>query len=1199
MSELQITDGNSSENGREHGLTRRQFLYFAGIGAASLAFASTPVKALAAQTNAGATVSTAASTTANGRVIGWLHWDDGGDTATPFVFDPSFFQDGAMTYNAHLATFGCCVANSAINADPGGGTDAKYQNMYRNVRSLMDQIGIKDGDVEEYSYECDGTTVSGHKAGDIAWNKDFDEAPAYNPKNKPKATIGLCVGHRKIAVGGKECNLVILAVRGGNYEMEWCSNFVVGSSGNHEGFQEAADEATTFLKCHLREYGLTGPTKILICGHSRGGATANMTAGNIVKYAIQHNAEKASDAEGYDLAALFDNKIELKQCDLYCYGYAVPAGVFYNGSSEKDQLRDNYKNIHSIINPCDMIPKFVPGDWSCTRYGVDMLLPSPVNRSRYTSGRERMLRRLYALGLHRKNGHFSYELDNFPNVDYGMLDGIASYAVKLRDMPTVDVFLNEFISHMATDVFHARNKTTSLPGYSDRYQAAMVTILELNTEFGNDPEMNTQGADKRTPLEKFMSSATGKIQGDLQGLFSTISNSEPLTVVISYVDDAMRETQIKEGVTVNDRYGDRVRSALHGLLDFDCYVAIKYSYSQEKGSTLSKFLYQYLQEVIAFGMKASLVLSSHSSELYLAWLQSRDSNYIMYGKDDLPDLPDDPSTKSSSTTSSTAATSATATASVTDDAASKQTDEAEANKASDGEATSANANPDTTGTVAASATTVATATLASSANSEDGDDGDTRATNSAGAGNTQDDTAPLAASNDADNGTAPAANNSSEASTDKNDEDHNASDINASDSGSVSARSVSTENTDAAGNSSLGSSTTTAAAASSATDDSNSDNSEVDSDPATYRKIFFNGGTSVSYVANGASYQIFKDGEAVKASGGSYITIDGAECPFLYCVDGDLQQVVYLPDSPNSIDGGTSYSFAVTTEPDAPMKCTTARYNYVDDFPESLYTYESDAGFYAEPLVNYTFDIALDKISGTAYSETEESGEAFSCDLGVGGVTWDAGSTSKVKETDSGDTVAARRYYIDARSADPEMGIVDGGGTSTRGTNSLIIAVPNDGYQFDYWTLDDKWMVDGKEQQPVSWASYSVDEDGNTVRTDPDNISDGQWVEGQRVEGELRKGYNIYRVAVDGDHRITAHFKAASVTPSDDDADNGGSNGNGAAGTSNEADIGTDVSSAKTMAQTGDATPAAIAAATAAAAAATVIAAKACAPEEG
>ena len=1190
MSELIPSHGNAgTENEPGQKFSRREFLYFAGIGAASLAFSSPFTKAfgLEAAEADSVTAATTAAAAAADRVVGWLHWDDHGDTATPFIFEPSFFSGGAMTYNAHLATFGCCLAVSAINAEAGGGADKKYRNQYRNIRSLMNQIGVEDGDIKSYSYDCDGVTVDGSKAGNVAWNSAYERQPTYSKTSTPKATIGLCMGHRKITVDGQEYNLVLLGVRGGNYEIEWCSNVTVGATGNHEGFQEAAEMAARFLKCHIREYGLTGPTKILISGQSRAGATTNLTSGNIVKYAIEHGAAKLSDKEGYDISSFFGGNVKVRQCDLYGYGYGVPAGVLAESAEAKTKVREDYGNVHNITNPCDLVPKVAPAAWDFKRYGVDKVLPGPRDRAHYTRGRDKMLDRMYALGLHR-SGHFSYALDDFPAIDYELLKGKGAYVEKMYDMSTLDVYVEEFFNLLATDVLHARVKKKlgpdagifqdeGLPGYTMRYQDAIITAMELYVRFPQDEQINAKGADGKSPLEKFMETAKGLITPHIFDLYMKITSCTALTDITDYVTTAMKQTKITDTETFDQRYGDRVRSVLDAILKPDCCTPDGQALSRY--SSFSAFAKAHTKEVIAFLLKGGTIMSAHNSELCLSWLQSRDSYYNKYGKGDLPDAPAVDPLKATSTAATAAvaaagdeelaaagdaasgtdvASAGSAAAGTAAASAAGSADASEAADASGGSSTDS-AAAGTAGTAAAAAATAAASDTAASASSTtettDAVDADGKA-----AGDEADSVATAAAiTTQSDSESSSATSASSVAAGDE------AADANSA--GATVAAAV-----PAAG----------ATATLSATDDEDDDATD-DNDPGTYRKVFFDGGTSISYVVNGTSYEIFKDGRAIFADEDStMITVEGQECPFAYGLDSDLQQAIYLSDRANFIDGGTDYTFKVTTEPDAPLKCTAASYDASNGFPASLFIYESPVGCYGEPLEDYRFTVKLSELDGDAYSASHDFGESFWCDFDTAGVTSNLQATTTT-EKDSGDDIATRHYFIDARSANTDKGGTVGGGTSLRGTVSTVEAIPFDGYEFDYWTIDDKWMVDGVETSPYYWYEFTYDDEGNLVSHEPESIPEGEWVEGERREGEMIEDAHLYRIVADADHRVTAHFKAKATTPAANE-------GTGGADKSAE---GTGMSKAKTTPKTGDGTAASAVAAAALAAGAGAVAMKA------
>ena len=1185
MSELTHSHGTAgTESEPRQKFSRREFLYFAGVGAASLAFSSPFTKAFGVEPAEAesVTAATTAAAAAADRVVGWLHWDDHGDTATPFIFEPSFFSGGAMTYNPHLATFGCCLAVSAINADALGGTDRKYQNQYRNIRGLMNQIGVEDGDIKSYSYECDGVAVTGSKAGNVAWNSAYEKQPTYNSTTTPKASLGLCMGHRKITVDGQEYNLVLLGVRGGNYEIEWCSNVTVGATGNHEGFQEAAEMAARFLKCHIREYGLTGPTKILISGQSRAGATTNLTSGNIVKYAIEHGAAKLSDKEGYDISSFFGGNVKVRQCDLYGYGYGVPAGVLAESNEAKTKVKDDYGNVHNITNPCDLVPKVAPAAWNFKRYGVDKVLPGPMDRAHYTRGREKMLDRMHALGLHR-DGQFGYALDDFPALDFEFLKGKGAKFEKMYDMKTLDIYIEEFFNLLATDVLHGRvrgGKDNKFAGYTERYEKAIITAMELYVKFPQDDQINAKGADGKTPLQKFMATANDLVMGNITTLYLKLTSHLPLTALSDYITTAMKQTKITDKETFESRYGDRVRSILNPILQAD-YIETKIIWvpvppifiptpTPTPCSSFSLFASNHTKELIAFALKGGTIMSAHNSELCLSWLQSRDSYYSKYGKEDLPDAPAvDPLKVSGTATTAAvaeeslagddAAASSGDAASETDAAGTAGATDAGSNAANEVETNSVSSGPSSASAAAGTAdaaavTATAAATSASPTTETTGADGAEEKAADEASGNT-------VATGIAESGSGSAANAAASST---------ATDDEAADDNGVAAVAAAT----------VPAATATATLA--ATDD---DDEYEDDDPGTYRKVFFGGGTSISYVVNDTSYEIFKDGRAVFADEDStMITVEGQECPFSYGLDSDLQQAIYLSDRPNFIDGGTDYTFKVTTDPDAPLKCTAASYDASDGFPKSLFIYESPVGCYGSPLEDYSFTVKLSELDGYAYSASHEDGESFWCDFDTAGVTSNLQATTTT-EKDSGDDIATRYYRIDVRSANADMGGIVGGGTSLRGTVSIIEAIPFDGYEFDYWTIDDKWMVDGMETSPYYWYEFSTDDDGNLVSHEPESIPEGEWVEGERKEGEMLEDAHIYRIVVDADHMVTAHFKAKATTPAADENANSNDTGKSAASTG--------TSKAKTTPKTGDGTAMGTVAAAALAAGAGAVAMKA------
>ena len=137
----------------------------------------------------------------------------------------------------------------------------------------------------------------------------------------------------------EEFDLVMVSLLGFDYGVEWAGNFTVGDSGNHEGFEDAADYAQHGLVGFLEEneVDLT-KVKLLIAGYSRGGAVANYMGYNA------HTGIEAGRGEG----------VEHK--DVYCYTFEAPAVIASNYLTEYNPT--DY--IYNIRNVYDLVPNILP-----------------------------------------------------------------------------------------------------------------------------------------------------------------------------------------------------------------------------------------------------------------------------------------------------------------------------------------------------------------------------------------------------------------------------------------------------------------------------------------------------------------------------------------------------------------------------------------------------------------------------------------------------------------------------------------------------------------------------------------------------------------------------------------------------------------------------------------------------------------------
>ena len=179
------------------------------------------------------------------------------------------------------------------------------------------------------------------------------------------------VGHKKIIYNGVENEVVIVAVRGTNgTNAEWSSNFDVGANtaeyynatgknhpdwknkNNHKGFDVTATRVYNKLIPYL-EANIDSKARktILICGHSRGAAIANI------------------------LGARFER--EQPEYNSFTYTFATPY-------STTDSDAGSYKTVFNVVNSDDLITALPLEKWGFKKYGTTK---SVSIRANYASGK--------------------------------------------------------------------------------------------------------------------------------------------------------------------------------------------------------------------------------------------------------------------------------------------------------------------------------------------------------------------------------------------------------------------------------------------------------------------------------------------------------------------------------------------------------------------------------------------------------------------------------------------------------------------------------------------------------------------------------------------------------------------------------------------------------------------------------------------
>lgn len=276
---------------------------------------------------------------------------DGG-TETCF-FSENYFYGSANEFSSYRATLSMALAWSAfgvkttgndgqetssrVDVSGTGSADSQYRNSNCNARQLMTDIGMTD--IVSYGYDTKPTTDS----------------------------IAAIIGSMPITTPEDETfTLIALAIRGGGYEQEWASNFTLGETGLHSGFQKARNQVFAYLESYLEEQEITGHVKFWITGYSRAAATANLVAGSM--------------DNGVETGVLVSEEITYDKSDIYAYCFEPPAGAVQTNGHALDS--SFYGNIYNIVNSSDPVIYVAPAKLGFGRYGIDYYLPCAASEAK-------------------------------------------------------------------------------------------------------------------------------------------------------------------------------------------------------------------------------------------------------------------------------------------------------------------------------------------------------------------------------------------------------------------------------------------------------------------------------------------------------------------------------------------------------------------------------------------------------------------------------------------------------------------------------------------------------------------------------------------------------------------------------------------------------------------------------------------------
>ncbi len=172
----------------------------------------------------------------------------------------------------------------------------------------------------------------------VLLQKNYDKDPS-----DFSYTSAYTLAKKNIVRGGTERDLFIVTIRGTSGG-EWYSNFDFAPSRTEdtsfaENFLFTAEDIFLGIQPEL---AASAAPLVLVCGHSRGGAGANL------------------------LGLLLNSALGAE--NVYVYTFAAPATV------KGDGVTENCKNIFNIINASDPVPALPLEQWGYSRLGTDILL---------------------------------------------------------------------------------------------------------------------------------------------------------------------------------------------------------------------------------------------------------------------------------------------------------------------------------------------------------------------------------------------------------------------------------------------------------------------------------------------------------------------------------------------------------------------------------------------------------------------------------------------------------------------------------------------------------------------------------------------------------------------------------------------------------------------------------------------------------
>ncbi len=237
------------------------------------------------------------------------------------TLNDTLFQNSEYLYNQDLAMKSFFLATAAFSADEADkfwGDEGDFDRE-KNIKNTLYDYGYSG--LEFYGYD--------------------------KSLNDTSSKTAFAIGKK---IYNSDTVIIAIAVRGGNYGLEWADNFNLGSSefDYHYGFYSSALKTKKQTDEYIRKNVSDKKIKLWITGYSRGGAVANI------------------------LSSMYDNQKSDMLCEVYAYTFASPRCAVADSLNIHDDI---YNNIFNILSPYDPVYNIPPEKWGFGRFGVSVYFP--------------------------------------------------------------------------------------------------------------------------------------------------------------------------------------------------------------------------------------------------------------------------------------------------------------------------------------------------------------------------------------------------------------------------------------------------------------------------------------------------------------------------------------------------------------------------------------------------------------------------------------------------------------------------------------------------------------------------------------------------------------------------------------------------------------------------------------------------------